>query len=147
MFEDFIVVNSSEEENRLAEIRDVLPKRKSVIPSTNMITNIPTTDHLDELLCHLQCFFNDQRKKDGNDFETDTVSGFQNTPERKRPKTYSAFSFDRINFFNMANLFSLCRKPFVVCNCFCEPIKTFFFWRLSNDCQIERPALISGPPN
>ena len=41
----------------------------------------------------------------GNDFETDTVSGFQNTPELKRAKTYSALSFDRINFFNMANLF------------------------------------------
>ena len=30
-----------------------------------------------------------------------------------------------LNFFNMANLFSLSRKPFVVCYCFREPIKTF----------------------
>ena len=44
----------------------------------------------------------------------------------KEPKTYSALSFDQINFFNMANLFSLSRKPFVVCYCFREPIKTFF---------------------
>ena len=25
--------------------------------------------------------------------------------------------------------------------------KNFLFWRLSNDCQILRPALVSGPPN
>ena len=34
--------------------------------------------------------YKDQRRKDGNDFETDTVCGFQNTPELKRAKTYSA---------------------------------------------------------
>ena len=73
-------------------------------------------------------FYKDQPQgKNGNDFETDTESGFQNTPAlRQRDKTYSAPSFDRMNFFNMANLFSLSRKP-VVCYCFCEPIKTFFF--------------------
>ena len=35
-----------------------------------------------------------------------TVSSFQKTsetPELKRAKTYSALSFDRINFFNIAN--------------------------------------------
>ena len=46
---------------------------------------------------------------------------------KKRAKTYSALSFDRINFFNMANLFSLSRKAFVMCYCFRAPIKTFFF--------------------
>ena len=56
---------------------------------------------------------------------------FQNTPAlHLRAKTYSALSFDQINFFNEANLFSLSRdlsrKPFVVCCCFREPIKTFF---------------------
>ena len=72
-------------------------------------------------------FYKDQRRKDGNDFEKDTVPGFQNTPAlHLRAKTYSALSFDQINFFNMANLFSLSRKPFVVCYCFREPIKTFF---------------------
>ena len=54
-------------------------------------------------------------------------SGFQNIPELKRAKTFSALSFDRINFFNMANLFSLSRKAFVMCYCFRAPIKTFFF--------------------
>ena len=34
---------------------------------------------------------------------------------------------DRINFFNMANLFLLSRKAFVMCYCFRAPIKTFFF--------------------
>ena len=104
--------------------------------------------YLEKLLCLLQClfffFYKDQPQgKNGNDFETDTESGFQNTPAlRQRDKTYSAPSFDRMNFFNMANLFSLSRKP-VVCYCFCEPIKTFFF----DACQIARPALFSGPPN
>ena len=69
----------------------------------------------------------EQRRKDGNDFETDTVSGSQNTPELKRAKTYSALSFDRIYFFNMANLFSISRRPFVMCYYLREPIKTFFF--------------------
>ena len=73
------------------------------------------------------CFNKDQRRRDGNDFQTDAVSGFQNTPELKRAKTYRALSFDRINFFNMANLFSLSRKPFVKCYCVRELIKTLFF--------------------
>ena len=46
---------------------------------------------------------------------------------RSSAKTYSALSFDRINFFNMANLFLLSRKAFVLCYCFREPIKTLFF--------------------
>ena len=46
---------------------------------------------------------------------------------RHPAKIYSALSFDRINFFNMANLFLLSRKAFVMCYCFRAPIKTFFF--------------------
>ena len=72
--------------------------------------------YLEKLLCLLQCFFfyKDQRRKDGNDFKKDTVPGFQNSPALHwRAKTYSALSFDQINFCNMANLFSLSRKPFV----------------------------------
>ena len=64
LLENFIAVNSQEGENLLAEIRDILPKRKRVIPSTNMITNMPAPDRLDKLLCYLQFFFKDQRKKD-----------------------------------------------------------------------------------
>ena len=57
-----------------------------------------------------------------------TVLGFQNTQVlHLRAKTYSALSYDRINFFNVANLFLLSRKAFVMCYCFCAPIKTFFF--------------------
>ena len=97
MLENFIVVHSYETENRLAEIRDVLPKRKRVIPSTNMITNIPAPDHLEKFLCHLQCFFQDQRKKDGSDIKPDTMSSFQKTPASHwRANTYSALSFDLI---------------------------------------------------
>ena len=46
-----------------------------------MITNIPAPDHLDKLLCHLQCFFKDQRKKDRSEFELDTID---NVPVFKR---------------------------------------------------------------
>ena len=60
-----------------------------------------------------------------------TVSGFQNTPAfirlTLRAKTYSTLSFDGIDVFNMANLFLLSRKAFVMCYCFRAPIKTFFF--------------------
>ena len=44
----------------------------------------------------------------------------------KELKITSALSFDQINFFHIANLFSLSRKPFVVCYCFREAMKTFF---------------------
>ena len=84
--------------NRLAEIWDVLPKGTWAITSTNMITNMPAPDHLDELLCHLQCFFKERRKKYRSDFEPDTMSSFQNTPASHwRVNTYSALKFDRIN--------------------------------------------------
>ena len=43
----------------------------------------------------------------------------------------------------MANLFLLSRKAFVMCYCFCAPIKTFLF----EACQIVHPVLVSGPAN
>ena len=73
-----------------------------------------------------------------------TMLGFQNTQVlHLRAKTYSALSYDRINFFNVANLFLLSRKAFVMCYCFCAPIKTFLF----EACQIVHPVLVSGPAN
>ena len=73
-------------------------------------------------------FLQGHAEGDGNDFYTDTVSGFQNTPAlHERAKTYSALSFARMNFFNMANLVLLSRKAFVMCYCFRAPIRTFFF--------------------
>ena len=66
---------------------------------------------------------------------------------RHQAKIYSALSFDRINFFNMANLLLLSPKAFVMCYCFRAPIKTSFFDACQSDCQIVRPALVSGPPN
>ena len=76
------------------------------------------------------------------------MSGFQDTPAlHKRAKTYSALSFDRINFFNMANLFLLSRKAFVMCYCFRAPIKTFIF----DACQMTVKScvlhLFPVPPN
>ena len=58
---------------------------------------------------------------------TSRQTQFQNTPAlHERAKTYSALSFDRINFSNMAILFLLPRKAFVMCYCVRAPIKTFF---------------------
>ena len=48
----------------------------------------------------------------------------------------------------MANLFLLSRKAFVIVLLFSCANKNFLFWHLmSNDCQIVRPALVSGPRN
>ena len=64
----------------------------------SMTTNLPLKSFF--AFCSV-LFYKDQRRKDGNDFETDTVSGFQNTPELKRAKTYSALSFDRIYCYEL----------------------------------------------
>ena len=64
-----------EDENELAE-REVFPKTIN-----ERILRQRQQTCLEKLLCLLQCFFyKDKRRKDGNDFQTDTVSGFQNTP-------------------------------------------------------------------
>ena len=89
-------------------------------------------------------FFKDQRKKDGSDFEPDTISSFQKTPASHwRANTYSALlteeSFSTWCICILILHFQ--RKP---CAIVCEPVKSFIFWRLSNDCQIICPALVSG---
>ena len=87
--------------------------------------------YFDKRLCYLKCssffFYKDQRRKDGTDFETNMVSSFQSAPVLHwRAKPYSALSFDRVNVFSMAHLFSLSRKPFVMSYCFRETIKLSF---------------------
>ena len=67
-----------EDENELPEIRDVFPKMKLTSESVDNDNKLTLKSFL---ICLLQCFFyKDQRRKDRNDFETDTVPGFQNTP-------------------------------------------------------------------
>ena len=83
----------------------------------------------EKLLCLLRVLFT---RTNGGMTETtsrQTVLGFQNTPTlHSRAKTCSALSFYRVNFFtDMANLFLLSRKAFVMCYCFRAPMKTFFF--------------------
>ena len=73
-------------------------------------------------------FFFFTRTNGGKMETTSRQTQFQNTPAlHERAKTYSALSFDRINFSNMAILFLLPRKAFVMCYCVRAPIKTFFF--------------------
>ena len=61
--------------------------------------------------CGVLCFYKDQRRKVGNDLETSTVSGFQNTPQLKRANFSSALSFDRINFFTWRICFHFLENP------------------------------------
>ena len=103
---------------------------------------------LENLLCFLQCFlYKDQRRKDGNDFLTDTVSGFQKAPELKRAKTYSALSFDRKKLFQNGEFVFTFSETLCHVLLFSWANKNFLFWRLTNDCRIARPTLVSGPPN
>jgi len=79
-------------------------------------------------------FCKDQRRKDGNDFEKDTVPSFQNTPALHwRAKTCSAVSFDRMNFFQHGAFdFTFTESLCYDCYCFRGPINTLFF----EDCQM-----------
>ena len=47
----------------------------------------------------------------------------------------------------MANLFFTFSESLCYVLLFSCANKNFLFWHLSNDCQIARPALVSGPPN
>ena len=54
------------------------------------LTHILALAHLDKLCCHLQCLIKDQWKKEGSEFNLDTVFSFQSTPMLHwRAKTYS----------------------------------------------------------
>ena len=82
--------------------------------------------YLEKLLCLCSVFFfqKDQRRKDGNDFEKDTVLGFQNTPAlHLRAKTYSALSFDLFQHGEFVFSFS---ETLCCVLLFREPIKSFF---------------------
>ena len=66
-----------EDGNELAEIREVFPKQ--------LTSELFDYDHKLTLksffaFCSVFFFYKDQRRKDGNDFEKDTMPGFQNTP-------------------------------------------------------------------
>ena len=63
-----------EDENELAEIREVFPQKIN-----ERILRQWQQTYLEKLPCLLECFFffhKDQRRKDGNNFEKDTVPDF-----------------------------------------------------------------------
>ena len=63
-----------EDENELAERFSKKQLRSESFDNDNKLT-------LKSFFAFRSVFFHkDKRKKDGNDFQTDTVSGFQNTP-------------------------------------------------------------------
>ena len=66
-----------EDENELAEMREVFPKKINewIFDNENKLTLKSFFAFFSVIF-----FYKDQRRKDGNDFEKDTVPGFQNTP-------------------------------------------------------------------
>ena len=66
-----------EDGNELAEIREVFPKQ---LTSEFFDCDNKRTLKSFFAFCSVIFFYKDQRRKDGNDFEKDTVPGFQNTP-------------------------------------------------------------------
>ena len=71
-------------------------------------------DHLDKLLCHLQCFFSktNERKTEAT-LSHSQCQVFQRIQHHVhwRVNTYSAISFEEINFFTMAHLHFDYGKP------------------------------------
>ena len=116
-----------EDENGLADIREVFPQKISTSESFDNDNKLT----LKSFFAFCSLFFlkkgpADERWKQLRDSHSVRFPIYS-SPELKRAKTYSALSFDGINLFNMTNLFSLSRTPFVICYCFREPMKTFFF--------------------
>ena len=66
-----------EDVNELVEIREVFPK---TLTSQSFDNDNKLTLKNFCVFCSVFFFNKDQRTKDGNDFEKDTVPGFQNTP-------------------------------------------------------------------
>ena len=128
MSESFSAGHNWKDENGLAGIRHVLPKKIN-----ERILRQRQQTYFDKRLCYLQCFslffffwqrltkqrWNRLRDRHGVQFPSAPVLLW-------RAKPYSALSFDRVNFFSMAHFFSLSRKPFVMCYCFREPIQLSF---------------------
>ena len=66
-----------EDVNELVEIREVFPK---TLTSQSFDNDNKLTLKNFCVFCSVFFLNKDQRTKDGNDFEKDTVPGFQNTP-------------------------------------------------------------------
>ena len=106
LLENFLAVHSQEGENWLSEIRDIFPKRKRAIPLTNMITNMPTLDHLDKLLAICSLFFQRPTKERWKWLQARHNVQFTKDSSITLGKriTNNNLTFDWINFFNMGHL-------------------------------------------
>ena len=75
---EFLTQITLEDGNELAEIREVFPKK---LTSESIDNDNKLTLKSFFAFCNVFFFFyKDQRRKYGNDFEIDTVPGFQDTP-------------------------------------------------------------------
>ena len=70
-----------EDENKLTKMREVFPPKKLTSKSFDNDNKLTLKSFF--AFCSVFFTLKDQRRKDGNDFETDTVSGSQNTPGLK----------------------------------------------------------------
>ena len=98
--------------------------------SLQIPTLLGTPDHLDKLLCHVQCFFfKDQRKKDGSIFEPFTMSSFPKTPAScaLASEYLQCYKFWRNKFLHRGKFAFWLWKAFVMSYSFCEPIKNHLF--------------------
>ena len=103
VFESFIADHDWRREWNWQKIREVFPKKIN-----ERILRQWKQTYLKKLLCLLQCFF----------LEGPMEERWKRLRDRHRFPNYSsvtlrssALSFDRMNFFNVANVFSLSRKP------------------------------------
>ena len=102
--------NTIEDENELAE-REVFPKTIN----EQVLTNLPSKAFFSFCSVFSQGQTEERWKR------------LLDRHSVRFPKYSSTLSFDQINFFNMANLFLLSLKAFVMCYCFRASIKTFCF--------------------
>ena len=77
MFGKILTQITLEDENELAEIREVFPKN---LTSESLDNDNKLTLKSFFAFCSVFFFDKDQRRKDENDFDKDTVPGFQNSP-------------------------------------------------------------------
>ena len=134
MFENFIADHNEEDKNELAGIRDILPKKDE--QSFNNDNKLKLT--LTSFFAIDFGFSKTERKKDGSNFELNTVSSFQNTRtshgELKLPVLTVC-------------MFTLLWKAIVKCYLLREPIKNFFLDTCQMTVQMHNLHLFPVPPN
>lgn len=134
MFENFIIDHNKEDKNELAGIRDILPKKDE--QSFNNDNKLKLT--LTSFFAIDFGFSKTERKKDGSNFELNTVSSFQNTRASNGELKLTVL---------IVCMFTLLWKAIVKCYCFPGPIRNFFFDTCQMTVKKHNEHLFQVPPN